>query len=313
MNLEWYRTFKAIYEQGTLTRAAEVLFASQPGVSLHLNSLESFTGKKLFERKARRMVPTEDGKLLYAYVQEALLRLEEAEGYFKRSAQKERPTLHIGMCSEMFQLILEPEVPGLSFDLLARFDTHQNLIRDLNQGVLDLVITPMHEDMKFTPVNYSPFASERIVLVAGKLTDVQSIENALAEEGTEQLKDLLRGQIWYSAQNEMEHFRKFWFDNFRERPDFKPNFTLPNINSVIRCLSQGDGLAALPDFLVDAAVRSGALKLLWKGWQPTVNVLYFASRSDLLFKGELAAVQQFFTSKMAAYPVKRLEIGNKPG
>lgn len=41
VNLEWYRTFKAIYKTGTLTGAADALFISQPGVSLHLSSLES--------------------------------------------------------------------------------------------------------------------------------------------------------------------------------------------------------------------------------------------------------------------------------
>ncbi len=55
INLEWLRTFKAIYEHGTLTSAAEALFISQPGVSLHLNSLEGFTGYKLFDRSAKRM------------------------------------------------------------------------------------------------------------------------------------------------------------------------------------------------------------------------------------------------------------------
>ncbi|MFS8616617.1 MAG: LysR family transcriptional regulator, partial [Solitalea sp.] len=32
-NLEWLRTFKAIYEKGTLSGAAQELFLSQPGVS----------------------------------------------------------------------------------------------------------------------------------------------------------------------------------------------------------------------------------------------------------------------------------------
>lgn len=46
VNLEWYRTFKGIFENGTLTKTAEALFTSQPGVSLHLNALESYIGKK---------------------------------------------------------------------------------------------------------------------------------------------------------------------------------------------------------------------------------------------------------------------------
>lgn len=50
VNLEWCRTFKAIYKTGTLTGAAEILFISQPGVSLHLSSLETYVGNKLFDR-----------------------------------------------------------------------------------------------------------------------------------------------------------------------------------------------------------------------------------------------------------------------
>jgi Transcriptional regulator len=44
VNLEWYRTFKAIYEQGTLTGAAEILLITQPGVSQQLTALETYMG-----------------------------------------------------------------------------------------------------------------------------------------------------------------------------------------------------------------------------------------------------------------------------
>jgi DNA-binding transcriptional LysR family regulator len=88
VNLEWYRTFKAVYKTGTLTSAAEVLFISQPGVSLHLSSLENYVGYKLFDRTARKMVPTEKGKVLYNFIIEALTKLEEAEKNFQRSTEK---------------------------------------------------------------------------------------------------------------------------------------------------------------------------------------------------------------------------------
>jgi DNA-binding transcriptional LysR family regulator len=70
VNLEWYRTFKAIYKTGTLTEAADTLFISQPGVSLHLSSLEAYVGYKLFDRTGRRMIPTERGKVLYNAITE---------------------------------------------------------------------------------------------------------------------------------------------------------------------------------------------------------------------------------------------------
>lgn len=82
VNLEWYRTFKAIYKTGTLTGAAEVLFISQPGVSLHLSSLETYVGHKLFDRTGRKMIPTEHGKVLFNALVDPLTKLEEVEKIF---------------------------------------------------------------------------------------------------------------------------------------------------------------------------------------------------------------------------------------
>jgi len=96
-NLEWIRTFKAIYETGTLSAAAQELFISQPGVSLHLNSLEAFTGYKLFDRAARKMVPTEKGKIFYNYIVDPLTKLEKGEQYFHKRAKEERVTISVGM------------------------------------------------------------------------------------------------------------------------------------------------------------------------------------------------------------------------
>ena len=63
-DLEWFRTFKAIFETGTMSEAAKELHISQPGVSLHLNSLESYIGYHLFERSKRKMIPNERAKHL---------------------------------------------------------------------------------------------------------------------------------------------------------------------------------------------------------------------------------------------------------
>ena len=79
INLEWFRTFKVIYEAGTLSAAAKDLFISQPGVSLHLSSLESFAGHRLFDRDTRKMVATERGTMLYNFIIDHMNKLEEAE------------------------------------------------------------------------------------------------------------------------------------------------------------------------------------------------------------------------------------------
>ena len=298
VNLEWYRTFKAIYENGTLTKASIALYASQPGVSVHLNALEAYVGKKLFERTSRKMIPTEDGKFLYEYIIESLNKLEIAEQHFKKTTQDKNPSLNIGMCSEMFQLIIEPEIPKLNFDLVARFGAHTDLIKDLNNGILDLVITPKKQNEKKSLVEYVPFSKERIILVSGNKTDTSQIKKHIISNDFKALENELLQNTWYSSSNEMEHFRRFWFENFNKKPSFKPNYILPNITSIIRCLTNENGLALIPDFLCKHEISKKEINIIWKGKVKTENTLYFASRTDLKYKKELDILREIFISKM---------------
>ena len=89
VNLEWYRTFKAVYQAGSLTAASKALFISQPNVSQHLSSLEAYVGKTLFERKPR-IAPTGYGKLFYTQVVEPLEKLEKVEAGFNAACLKKK-------------------------------------------------------------------------------------------------------------------------------------------------------------------------------------------------------------------------------
>lgn len=297
VNLEWYRTFIAIYEHNTLTKAARALYTSQPGVSLHLNALESYVGRKLFERTSRKMIPTEEGKQLYNFISEPMVQLVKAEQHFKKTSKEHVPSVHIGMCTETFQAILEPEIAQFDFNLVAKFGNHQDLIKDLNNGILDLVITPKINN-KSTLVEYEAFSKETIVLVAGARTHIEEIDSTKWKKNRSTLERKLKNNVWYSASNEMEHFTRFWFENFKKRPDFKPNYILPNIGSIIRSLSGNTGLAVVPDFLVENELDKGKLKLIWKGESVVDNTLYFATRTDLQFKKEVAVIKSIFKQKM---------------
>nr|WP_083868338.1 LysR family transcriptional regulator [Dyella ginsengisoli] len=59
------RAFVATVKLGTLTRAAEALYLSQPSVSLQLQALERELGMTLMERSRRRINLTDAGEALY--------------------------------------------------------------------------------------------------------------------------------------------------------------------------------------------------------------------------------------------------------
>lgn len=295
LNLEWFRTFKMIYETGTLSGAAKELFISQPGVSLHLNSLEAYTGYKLFERSSRKMIPTEKGKILYNFIVEPIGKLESVENLFRKRNVGERHTISVGMCFETFQYTLEEHIASLPFNLIIKFGEYPQMQQDLENGMLDLIVTPQKGFQK--NIDYTPFSKEKIVLVAGSLTETESLEAFLTSKKYHEARDLLKQALWYSTAADMEHLKSFWKKNFDEHPDFSPNYIVPNISSIIRCLSDGRGFSIVPNFLCNEAFASGKIKLIWEGSDTLENTLYFGTRKKTLYEEELNQLKGIFRQK----------------
>ena len=296
VNLEWYRSFKAIYKTGTLTGAAETLFISQPGVSLHLSSLESYVGYKLFERTGRKMIPTEKGKIFYNAIIEPLNKLEDAEKHFQKSTEKHTPTISIGMCFETFQITLEQYISTLPFNVIIRFGDYPEMLDHLDKGILDLIITPQKGDSP--NIEHEAFSSETIVLVGGNGINEKEFEQIVKKADKDAIENWLKQEKWYGTTGDMEHLFRFWQLNFGKNPDFRPNYIVPNLNSIVRCLVSGKGLAVVPDFLCRKEVNAGQIKLLWEGSPKLKNTLYFGCRKKTQYAGEITVIKDLFRHVM---------------
>lgn len=79
MDVDALRTFVAVHRSGGITRAAAMLFRSQPAVSRRLTLLERELGVPLFERTAAGVVLSEAGQALLPYAETALAALKDAE------------------------------------------------------------------------------------------------------------------------------------------------------------------------------------------------------------------------------------------
>ena len=64
-NLSRYRIFLEVADYGSISKAAEHLYISQPAVSMTIKKLEENLSATLFIRKTRGVALTEEGKLLY--------------------------------------------------------------------------------------------------------------------------------------------------------------------------------------------------------------------------------------------------------
>ena len=81
------RAFCQTVRLGSVSRASEALYVSQPAITLQLQALERELGVSLFERNGRRLSPTREGQLLYELAQPLVESLDGLQGSFREKVR----------------------------------------------------------------------------------------------------------------------------------------------------------------------------------------------------------------------------------
>jgi len=83
MDLAELKIFKAVAEQGGITKAAAALNRVQSNVTTRVKQLDDRVGAKLFHRQGRRLVLSSEGKVLLTYADRMLRLSDEAQAALK--------------------------------------------------------------------------------------------------------------------------------------------------------------------------------------------------------------------------------------
>ena len=186
VNLDLYRVFYTVAKSGSLTKAAEELYISQPAVSRSIKQLELQLGVPLFTRTHRGMkLSAQGGRLIFAEVERALNLLSDAENKLSEVTNTATGTLRIGASDTIFEYFLADKIvefhekfPAVKIDLKADFtpETMQKLKADeCDVAFVNLPIEPdndlklhgnfMHlNDIFITSEKYSELTQGKIPL-----------------------------------------------------------------------------------------------------------------------------------------------------
>ena len=107
-NLSLYRVFYTVANAGNISKAAEQLFISQPAISKSIRKLEQSLDVTLFSRNSRGVQLTEEGEILYDYVQKAFYALQTGESRIKKINELGIGHLHIGVSTTLCKYMLLP-------------------------------------------------------------------------------------------------------------------------------------------------------------------------------------------------------------
>ncbi len=142
MDLDQLRGFLETAREKSFTRAAEKLFLTQPAVSLQIKALEEDLGERLFERRGKRVLLTEAGRLLLARAEEVFGVIEQARQDLASLGELRTGRLCIGTSDTNCAYVLPPAVkafreayPGIEIRLTDRMSPE--VVRLVLEGAVD--------------------------------------------------------------------------------------------------------------------------------------------------------------------------------
>ncbi|KQX13027.1 LysR family transcriptional regulator [Flavobacterium sp. Root420] len=278
VNLEWYRTFKAVYKNGNFSVAAKELFMSQPAVSQQISMLEAHVGYKLFNRKSKGVEATEYAKLLNNLIIDALDRLENVESGFRAKAEDSKRLISIGVSKDLFNCFASTLIS--KFDLIDfTFAEDDVLFSLVDAKKLDFAIVTKRFDT-FDTI-YEIIGKIKLVVVGSSNLDVTDFRQKLKSDNAAEIEQWLNDQKWYSHDARIPHVKLFWLHAFnKKRPAIVPNYIIPSESEMLEMLSRNSGIAITWNCNSRKYIKENKLQLLWNNFHVPEEYVYLLSAKN---------------------------------
>lgn len=148
MDMRQLRYFVAICEQGSFSRAAQVLNIAQPALSAHVRNMEADLGTQLLFRSPQGVVPTEAGTTMLRNARLILDQFAVAEAEVRGHAAEPRGEVRIGIPGTISQKLAVPLIlavraryPGIKLRIA---EAMSGFVLDwMRSGQVDLAILYM--------------------------------------------------------------------------------------------------------------------------------------------------------------------------
>lgn len=253
MYLIQLRTFVEVFRHGSLTQAAERLGLTQPAVSQHISSLETFLEKPLFRRHPRGVEPTVAAKELARRTATQLDHIEEVLSETRARTTRLAGTLHVSGPSDILSDLVSPHLSAITKNNMSVSmlpGTGQAVWNRLLEGTADFgftVMTPKDGRLEFEIAG-----REELLLTVHpdmanafrKSTDFGPILEDLPYVGYSDQRDLIR----------------FWTrHNGVDVGGAEEVVTAPDLRALRTLVAAGLGWSVLPRYLVIDHLRNGSL------------------------------------------------------
>ncbi len=299
LNLNWLQTFVTLVDTGHFTHTAEKLFMTQPGVSQHINKLESACGHALILREKKSFDLTEQGRLVYQYAQQLLMSEQHLfeQLIFDNPDEGECKLA----CSGALALMLYPKLLSVQAEhrklvMQLKAAPNHEILNAINTGDIDLgIVTNMSSDaQKSSDFTVEQVGHEALCLILPVKYEAQPItEQLLIDLGLISHPDAKHYLSLYFSQSQLP-----FFTNTRLEEIPKTGF-VNQINQILLPVAKGLGFTVLPQSIVDSFNDQESLTI-FKPDKPVIEMLYLVKKRNRVLPARFEQVSSLIKSSLLA-------------
>ena len=274
--------FVAVVQHGGFSAAARATGVEKTRLSRHVRALEEYLGVRLLQRNTRSVALTGAGERFYV---QARPLIEDAQNAFESVLDLKREpagTVRMSCPQVMAQSYLAPILPGfmamypaIKLELDAS-DRHVDLVRER----YDLALRANVRIEETAGLVARELGKARRVLVASPAF-LDNVGRPVTPHSLSQLAT-------FSRPGEVHDGRAQWtlFDSsgHHEVVAHSPRLSSDDLRLQLEAAIHGMGIALLPEPIVSASIRHGALELVlapWSGATHVIHLLYPPPRGML--------------------------------
>ncbi len=284
------RVFDAAARHLSFTRAAEELFVTQAAVSHQIKSLEDFLGLKLFRRRNRSLLLTEEGQSYFLDIKEIFSQLTEATRKLQARSAKG------GVDGQFTPQFRHSLVGSATFQLLIQ------LIRELTFESRRLIVRKISWRMMLMWRYFMVGATGRGYgwkkLYAEYLLPVCSPLLLTGEKPLKTPEDLAKHTLLHDASRRdwQTYTRQLGLNhiNVQQGPIFSHSAM------VLQAAIHGQGVALANNVMAQSEIEAGRLVCPFNDVLVSKNAFYLVCHDSQAELGKIAAFRQWILAKAAA-------------
>ena len=263
--LHQLRILKAVAIEQSFTKAAGLLYLSQPSLSKHITILENNLGVRLINRQTHKISLTQNGKVFLKYSERILALCEESCRALTKNEKKEQEELKIGT-NQLLGYYFFPKLFGLSNQGFQHINA--NIKIDSTERVANQILS-QKLDLALTSIEIYDFLNENSkIKIEYYMNDpfylIISTSHPFAKRGTINKNDLYSlDYITLNPNNPaINYLNKILRFNQIDISQFKTILYLDSLESIKTAVKLGLGATFLSSLLIEKDYELALIKII---------------------------------------------------